>query len=88
MIEILNDAFIQGINESGLSSASANAIFKKEEFDLIDYFYKKSNSDLADYLENLVKEGKIKSKNSLIRLAIIYRLSLIQPYRKHWPRVC
>ena len=62
-------------------------MLKNGAFDLIDYFYKKSNSDTAAYLENLMKEGKIKRKNELIRLALIHRLSLIQPYIKHWPDV-
>ena len=68
-------------------SAAAKGMLRSGAFDLIDYFYKKSNSDTAAYLENLMKEGKIKRKNELIRLAIIHRLSLIQPYIKHWPDV-
>jgi ubiquinone biosynthesis protein COQ9 len=74
-----------GVSESNLSSASVNAIFKNGAFDLIDFFYKNSNEQLSVYLENLVKEGKITRKNDLIRSAILYRLSLIQPYVKHWP---
>lgn len=70
----------------GLSSAS-KGIFSKGAFDLIDFFYKKSNKDLEVYLEDLIQKGEIKRKNDLIRSAIIYRLSLIQPYIQHWPQV-
>ena len=75
-----------GANEIGYSTA-AKAIFKNGAFDLIDFFYKKCNADLATYLENLVKEGKVKRKNELIRSALIQRLSLIQPVISHWPQV-
>lgn len=78
-------ALIQGALSIGLSTASVNQIFQNGSFDLIDYFYKKQNEKLSIYLENLVKEGKVAKKNELIRSAIIYRLTLIQPYIKHWP---
>jgi ubiquinone biosynthesis protein COQ9 len=54
---------------------------------LIDFFYKKSNEDLGNYLEKLVAERKVTSKTELIRMAILYRLSLIQVYIEHWPKV-
>lgn len=76
----------KGANDVGYSAAS-KAIFKNGAFDLIDFFYKKCNADLAAYLESLVKEGKVKKKNELIRSALIYRLSLIQPVINHWPQV-
>jgi len=79
------EALSHGATASGLSSASVNGIFKNGAFDLIDFFYKNSNEKLSVYLESLVKEGKITKKNDLIREAILYRLSLIQPYIKHWP---
>lgn len=70
----------------GLSSA-VKGIFNKGAFDLIDFFYKKSNKDLEVYLEDLMQKGEIKRKNELIRSAIVFRLSLIQPYLNHWPQV-
>ena len=70
----------------GLSTAILG-IFKNGSFDLIDYFYKKSNEELAAYLEKIVSEGKIKSKTELVRLAIQYRLSLIKVFIEHWPKV-
>lgn len=79
------DAINKSVTETGLSPASTKGIFKNGSFDLIDFFYKKSNSDLADYLEDLVKKGEVKSKNQLVRLAILHRLRLTQPYIKHWP---
>lgn len=79
------EAISRGAKEIGLSSAS-KGIFSNGAFDLIDYFYKQSNKNLEQYLENLVKEGKVTKKNDLIRSAIVYRLSLIQPYIKHWPQ--
>ena len=82
------EAINEGITDAGLSSAATNGIFQNGAFDLINYFYKKCNADLADYLERLVKEGEITKKNELIRLALIYRLRLTQPYIKHWPQVC
>lgn len=62
-------------------------MFQNGEFDLIDYFYKSSNQKLANYLEDLVKEGKITKKNEFIRSALVYRLGLIQPYIHQWPQV-
>jgi hypothetical protein len=62
-------------------------MFQNGEFDLIDYFYKNSNQKLANYLEDLVKEGKITKKNDFIRSALVYRLGLIQPYINQWPQV-
>lgn len=53
----------QGAIDCGLSTAS-RGIFQNGAFDLIDYFYKKSNKDLAAYLEKSVKEGTIKKKTS------------------------
>lgn len=79
------EAISQGVAEAGLSEASTNGIFKNGSFDLIDFFYKKSNADLSDYLSELIKAGEIKKKNELVRLAIIRRLELTQPYIKHWP---
>jgi len=79
------EAINQGVAEAGLSEAATNGIFKNGSFDLIDFFYKKSNADLAEYLEELIKAGEIKRKNELVRLAIIRRLELTQPYLKHWP---
>ena len=69
--------------DCGYSSAS-KGIFQNGAFDLIDFFYKDCNSKMARFLENLIKEGKIKRKNELVREAIIYRLKLIQPLVKHW----
>lgn len=60
-------ALTAGAIEAGLSSASVNGIFANGAFDLIDFFYKKSNQDMSVYLENLVKEGKVTKKNELIR---------------------
>ena len=82
------EAINEGITDAGLSSAATNGIFQNGAFDLINFFYKKCNADLAGYLERLVKEGEITKKNELIRLALIYRLRLTQPYIKHWPQVC
>jgi rpsU-divergently transcribed protein len=65
-------------------SAATKGIFPNGAFDLIDYFYKDHNAKLATYLENLIKEGKIKRKNELCRDAIIYRLKLTQPYLRQW----
>ncbi|CAF0705092.1 unnamed protein product [Brachionus calyciflorus] len=79
------EAISKGAMEVGLSSA-AKGIFNNGAFDLIDFFYKHSNKNLEAYLENLIQEGKIKRKNELIRSAIVYRLTLIQPYIKHWPQ--
>ena len=79
------DAINEGVIEAGLSSASTNGIFQNGSFDLIDFFYKKSNADMAEYLEGLIKEGTVTRKNELIRLALIHRLKLTQPYIKHWP---
>lgn len=79
------EAINEGVIEAGLSSASTNGIFTNGSFDLIDFFYKKSNADMADYLEGLIKEGTVTRKNELIRLALIHRLKLTQPYIKHWP---
>lgn len=75
-----------GASASGFSGA-VKGIFKNDSFDLIDFFYKKSNEDLGNYLEKLITEGKITSKTELIRMAILYRLSLIQVYIEHWPKV-
>ncbi len=72
--------------ECGYSSAS-KGLFQNGAYDLIDYFYKDCNAKLATHLENVVKEGKIKKKNELIKSAIVYRLGLIQPYIKQWPGV-
>ena len=68
-------------------SGAVKGIFKSSSFDLIDFFYKKSNEDLGNYLEKLVAERKVTSKTELIRMAILYRLSLIQAYIEHWPKV-
>ena len=76
-----------GADAAGFSGA-VKGIFKNESFDLIDFFYKKSNEDLGIYLEKIVTEGKITSKTELVRMAILYRLSLIQAYIEHWPKVC
>lgn len=81
-----NEAIDQGVTESGLSTAATNGIFKNGAFDLIDFFYKKSNQDLSVYLEGLVKEGTVTRKNELVRMALLYRLRLTQPYIKHWPQ--
>lgn len=81
-----NNPLIKGVAECGLSVAS-KGIFQNGSFDLIDYFYKRCNSQMAEYLENLVKEGKVTKKNELVRSAILFRLSLIQPYIQHWPKV-
>lgn len=80
------EAISRAIIDYGLSSA-AKGIFENGAFDLIDFFYRQSNNKMADYLENLVKENKILKKNELIREALLYRLSLTQPYIKHWPQV-
>lgn len=79
------DAIKEGVSKSGLSPAATNGIFKNGAFDLIDYFYKKSNRELADYLEGLIEAGEITSKNKLVREALLYRLQLTQPYIQHWP---
>lgn len=79
------EALTKGALDTGLSSAAVNGMFQNGAFELIDYFYKKSNENLSTYLENLIKEGQIKKKNELIRSAILYRLSLIQPLIRHWP---
>ena len=79
------EAISRGATEVGLSAAS-KGIFSNGAFDTIDYFYKQSNKNLEEYLDNLVKEGKVKKKNELIRSAIVYRLGLIQPYIRHWPQ--
>ena len=68
-------------------SAAAKAMFAKGSFDLIDFFYKRCNQQLADYLKKLIIEGQLTKKNELIREAIIFRLTLIQPYLDHWPQV-
>ena len=60
-------ALAEGAMAAGLSSASVNGMFTNGAFDLIDFFYKKSNQDMSVYLENLVKEGKMKKKNDLIK---------------------
>lgn len=80
------EAINKGVVETGLSSAATNGIFRNGSFDLIDYFYKKSNKDLSIYLEGLVEEGVVTKKNEFIRLAIIHRLKLTQPFIKHWPQ--
>ena len=76
----------KGVAECGLSVAS-KGIFQNGAFDLIDFFYKRCNAEMGSYLENLVKEGKVTRKNELIRSALLYRLTLIQPYIDHWPKV-
>ncbi|RNA42926.1 ubiquinone biosynthesis mitochondrial [Brachionus plicatilis] len=80
-----SEAISKGAIDLGLSSAS-QGIFSKGSFDLIDFFYKKSNKDLEVYLEDLIKKAEVKRKNELIRSGIIFRLNLIQPYIKHWPQ--
>jgi len=80
------EAITRGVAEAGMSSAATNGIFSHGAFDLIDFFYKKSNADLAEYLEGVVKEGSVTRKNELVRLALIHRLKLTQPYVKHWPQ--
>ena len=69
-------------------SAATKAMFTKGSFELIDFFYKKCNKQLADHLQKLISEGQLTKKNELIREAIIYRLALIQPYLDNWPQVC
>jgi rpsU-divergently transcribed protein len=66
-------------------SPASKGLFDNGAFDLIDYFYKKSNQQMAHHLEQLIKDGKIVRKNELVKEAIIYRLQLIQPYINHWP---
>lgn len=80
-----DEAISRGVAECGLSVAS-KGIFQNGSFDLIDFFYKQCNSQMAEYLEKLVKEGKVTKKNELARSAILFRLSLIQPYIQHWPK--
>jgi rpsU-divergently transcribed protein len=80
------EAITRGVTEAGLSTAATNGIFSKGAFDLIDFFYKKSNADLADYLEGVVREGSVTRKNELVRIALIHRLKLTQPYVRHWPQ--
>jgi hypothetical protein len=80
------EAISRAIAEHGLSTA-AKGIFQNGPFDLIDFFYKKCNAELAVYLEKMIGEGKITRKNELVREALLYRLSLIQPYIQHWPQV-
>jgi ubiquinone biosynthesis protein COQ9 len=84
---IYKEAIKEGVAKSGLSPAATNGIFKNGAFDLIDFFYKKSNTELASYLEGLIQKGEIKSKNKLVREALLYRLQLTQPYIQHWPEV-
>ncbi len=62
-----HEALTEGALAAGISSASVNGMFTNGAFDLIDFFYKKSNQDMSVYLENLVKDGKITKKNDLIR---------------------
>lgn len=81
-----SEAISRGAMDIGYSSAS-NGLFKNGAFDLIDFFYKDCNAKLAAHLEKLIQENKITKKNELVREAILYRLSLIQPYIKHWPAV-
>lgn len=80
-----NEALAQGSVDSGYSNATIS-IFKNGPFDLINFFYKDSNRQLEHYLEELKKDGIKYKTTELIKMAVIYRLKLTQPYIKHWPQ--
>jgi ubiquinone biosynthesis protein COQ9 len=80
-----NEALSQGSLDSGYSDATVS-IFKNGPFDLIDFFYKDSNKKLENYLEELKKDDKKYKTTELIKMAVIYRLKLTQPYIRHWPQ--
>jgi len=79
------DAISQGAIEAGFSPAT-ESIFKKGEFDLIDYFYKNSNKRLEEHLTELKQQNTKLGISELIRTALVFRLKLLEPYIEHWPR--